>query len=376
MTPDRQRGQIGPRIAIAVCGSYRTSRGRFLPQSPIDLPTACGDLPPPTCRGQAGRLVIMRYRRLGNSGLAVSVVGIGCNNFGRKLDAAATRVVVDAAIDEGITLFDTADVYGDPRGGSEELLGAALKANGKRDDVIIATKFGNPMEGINGPDWDARGSRGYLQRAVEASLRRLGTEHIDLYQLHRPDPLTPIEETLAALDDLVRAGKVRYLGSSNFAGWQLADAAWTARAGHLTPFVSAQNEYSWIHRGTESEIIPACERFGVGMLPYFPLASGLLTGKYRRDEAPGAGTRLSLGQWSGYLARAPWDVIEGLDSFAAKRSIGMIDVAIGGLAAKPAVASVIAGATTAEQVRLNAQAGAWVPTPEDLAELNEITAIP
>lgn len=314
----------------------------------------------------------MRYRRLGNSGLSVSVVGIGCNNFGRKLDAAATKVVVDTAIDEGITLFDTADVYGDPRGGSEELLGAALKANGKRDDVIIATKFGNPM--LNGPDWDARGGRRYVHRAVEASLRRLGTDHIDLYQLHRPDPSTPIEETLSALDDLVRAGKVRYLGSSNFAGWQIADAAWTARAHHLTPFVSAQNEYSWIHRDTEAEIIPACEHFGVGMLPYFPLASGLLTGKYKRGTAPGAGTRLSLGQWSGYLAKAPWDVLERLETFAAKRSISMTEVAIGGLAAKPAVASVIAGATTAEQVRVNALAGAWIPSGDDLAELDEITA--
>ena len=315
----------------------------------------------------------MRYRRLGNSGLSVSVVGIGCNNFGRKLDAAATAAVVDAAIDQGITLFDTADVYGDPRGASEELLGAALKANGRRADVVIATKFGNPMDGLNGPDWDARGSRRYIQRAVEASLRRVGTDHIDLYQLHRPDTATPIEETLSALDGLVRAGKVRYLGSSNFAGWQIADAAWTARSQHLTPFVSAQNEYSWIHRSTEAEILPACERFGVGMLPFFPLASGLLTGKYKRDEAPADGSRLAAGQWSGYLARAPWDVIEGLEAFAVKRDLSMTQVAIGGLAGKPAVASVIAGATTPEQVRINAEAGAWEPTEADLAELNALT---
>jgi aryl-alcohol dehydrogenase-like predicted oxidoreductase len=311
----------------------------------------------------------MTYRRLGPSGLAVSVVGVGCNNFGRKIDLAGTKAVVDAAVEAGITLFDTADVYGDPPGASEECLGAALKANGKRDDVVIATKFGSPM---GGPDWGARGSRRYIVRAVEASLRRLGTDHIDLYQIHRPDEATPIAETLSALDDLVRAGKVRYIGSSNFAGWQIADAAWTAQTAGSAPFISAQNEYSLLDRGIERDVIPACGRFGVGMLPFFPLANGLLTGKYRRDDIP-AGSRLSLDRFAPYLARAPWDVIEKIEAYAQERSLSILEVAISGLAAQPAVASVIAGATTAEQVRANAAAGSWNPTDDDLKTLNEIT---
>jgi aryl-alcohol dehydrogenase-like predicted oxidoreductase len=314
----------------------------------------------------------MRYRRLGNSGLPVSVVGIGCNNFGRKVDAAGTRAVVDAAIDHGITLFDTADVYGN-QGGSEEFLGTALKASGRRDDVLIATKFGGNMNGTNGLDWGARGSRRYIVRAVEASLRRLDTDYIDLYQMHQPDALTPIEETLSVLDDLVRAGKVRYLGSSNFAGWQVADAAWVARTAHLTPFVSAQNEYSLLKRAVEADLVPACERFGVGVLPYYPLASGLLTGKYRRDSPPPPGSRLAGDLWARRHADAPWDVIERLERYARERSLSILDVAIGGLAVRPAVASVIAGATTPDQVRANAAAGSWSPSPEDLAELDAIT---
>src|SRR4029453_3438537 len=224
------------------------------------------------------------HRRLGDSGLVVSVVGIGCNNFGRKLDADGTREVVDAALDAGITLFDTADIYGTPHGTSEELLGAALK--GRRDEIVLATKFGMNMEGLNGNDFGARGSRRYIVRAVEASLRRLETDYIDLYQLHEPDPATPIEETLAALDDLVRSGKVRYIGHSNFSGWQAADAAWVAQTRHLPPFVSAQNRYSLLNRGVETELVPALERFGLGLLPFFPLEMGLLTGKYRRGDAP------------------------------------------------------------------------------------------
>ncbi len=223
----------------------------------------------------------MRYRRLGNSGLVVSVVGLGCNNFGRKVDDAGTKAVVDAAIDQGINLFDTADIYGDPAGASESALGKALK--GRRDDVVIATKFGMDMHGANGVDHGARGARRYVTKAVEASLRRLGTDHIDLYQMHTPDAETPIDETLSALDDLVRAGKVRYLGNSNFTGWQIADADWTARTHGRTPFISAQNEYSWLKRGVEADVVGACERFGLGLLPFFPLASGLLTGKYRRE---------------------------------------------------------------------------------------------
>jgi aryl-alcohol dehydrogenase-like predicted oxidoreductase len=312
----------------------------------------------------------MTYRRLGNSGLVVSVVGIGCNNFGRKLDTDGTRAVVDAAFDAGITLFDTADTYGTPHGASEELLGAALK--GRRDDVVLATKFGMDMEGLNGPDYGARASRRYIVRAVESSLRRLETDYIDLYQLHSPDPATPIDETLAALDDLVRSGKVRYLGNSNFAGWQIADADWTARAGNYTPFVSAQNQYSLLHRQVEAEILPACEHFGLGFLPFFPLDSGLLTGKYRRGEKPAEGTRLSLGRYQRWLDGADWDTIEALSEYAAERGHRLLDVAIAGLTTRPAVASVIAGATTAEQVQANAAAGTWQLTAEDVAALDEI----
>lgn len=312
----------------------------------------------------------MRYRRLGESGLMVSVVGLGCNNVGARIDAERTREVVHAALDEGVTLLDTADVYGE-RGRSEEYLGAALK--GHRDEVILATKFGGDMAGGNGPDWGARGARRYLVRAVEASLRRLDTDWIDLYQMHVPDPGTPIEETLSALDDLVRAGKVRYLGHSNFAGWQVADAAWTARTHHLTPFVSAQNHYNLLRREAEAELVPACRRFGLGLLPYFPLASGLLTGKYRRGDPPPAGARLAAERFATRLAEAPWDTIEALERYAAERGIAPLDVAIGGLAAQPTVASVIAGATTAEQVRANVAAAAWQPSADDLATLDQLT---
>ncbi|MFC7544977.1 aldo/keto reductase [Plantactinospora sp. GCM10030261] len=313
----------------------------------------------------------MTYRRLGDSGLVVSVVGIGCNNFGRKLDAAGTRAVVDAALDAGINFFDTADIYGEPHGGSEELLGAALR--GRRDDVVVATKFGMDMSGMNGPDHGARGARRYVVRAVEASLRRLGMDHVDLYQMHEPDPGTPIEETLAALDDLVRAGKVRYLGNSNFTGWQIADADWTARTAGYTPFISAQNHYSLLQRDVETEVIPACERFGLGMLPFFPLANGLLTGKYRRGEEPPAGSRLAGGgRYAQRFAAAPWDTIEAIEKYADERELSMLQVAIGGLAGQPAVTSVIAGATSPEQVRENAAAGAWQPNDDDLAALREI----
>ncbi|WP_036373079.1 aldo/keto reductase [Micromonospora sp. ATCC 39149] len=313
----------------------------------------------------------MTYRRLGDSGLVVSVVGVGCNNFGRKLDLDGTRAVVDAALDAGITLFDTADIYGEPQGTSEELLGQALK--GRRDEVVLATKFGMDMHGLNGADFGARGSRRYIARAVEASLRRLGTDHIDLYQMHEPDPSTPIDETLAALDDLVRAGKVRYLGNSNFAGWQIADADWVSSSSGRARFVSAQNHYSLLERGVEAEVIPACERFGLGMLPFFPLANGLLTGKYKRGEAAPTGSRLSGGgRYAERLAAAPWDTIEAVEAYAAERGLTMLQVAIGGLAARPAVASVIAGATTPEQVRANAEAGTWQPGDDDLDALDAV----
>ncbi|RSM64837.1 aldo/keto reductase [Actinoplanes sp. ATCC 53533] len=314
----------------------------------------------------------MSYRRLGTSGLVVSVVGIGCNNFGRKLDAAGTRAVVDAAFDAGITLFDTADIYGTPHGSSEECLGAALQ--GRRDEIVLATKFGMDMEGLNGADRGARGSRSYIVRAVEASLRRLGTDYIDLYQIHTPDEATPIEETLSALDDLVRSGKVRYLGNSNFAGWQIADADWTARTAGHSPFISAQNQYSLLQRAVEDEVVPACEQFGLGLLPFFPLDSGLLSGKYQRGITPPEGTRLALERYQRWLDGADWDTIEALTAYGKERGHSLLDVAIAGLAAQPAVSSVIAGATTPEQVRANAAAGEWRLTAEDVAALDQVLA--
>lgn len=312
----------------------------------------------------------MRYRRLGRSGLTVSVVGIGCNNFGGRIDGARAAEVVHAALDHGITLFDTADVYGNEPGNSEKALGAAL--GNRRDEVIVATKFGGDVRGANGPDWGARGSRRYILRAVEASLRNLGTDYIDLYQVHTPDPATPIDETLDALDDLVRAGKVRYLGHSNFSGWQTADAAWVAETRHRTPFVSAQNRYSLLHRAVETDLVPALERFGLGLLPYFPLASGLLTGKYRRGESAPVGSRLDRIGYARILAEAPWTTIERLEAFAEHRGIDLLTLAIGGLAAKPTVASVIAGATSAEQVKANVAAAAWQPSEADLTALDEV----
>lgn len=307
----------------------------------------------------------MSYRPLGESGLMVSAVGVGCNAFGRRIGADQVREVVDAALEVGITLFDTADVYG--QGASEELLGEAL--GGRRDQVVVATKFGMDMQGSNGPDWGALGSRRYVRRAVEASLRRLGTDWIDLYQLHRPCPVTPIEETLAALHELVVEGKVRYLGSSNLAGWQVVDADWTARSAGTSAFVSAQNKYSLLDRAAEAELVPACLATGVGILPYFPLEYGLLTGKYRRDQAPPAGSRLADQAQAQRLAGADWDAIEALERYAVERDLSLLDVAVAGLAAQPAVASVIAGATSASQVRANAAALRWEPAGEDLALL-------
>lgn len=313
----------------------------------------------------------MEFRRLGNSGLVVSAVGLGTNNFGMKLDLDQCRQVTHAALDAGVTLFDTADTYGT----SEERLGELLV--GRRDDVIIATKFGSDVRrrGLdNGEDWDARGSRRYILRAVEASLRRLRTDWIDLYQIHQPDPHTPIAETLSTLTDLVRAGKIRYLGHSNFTGWQAADAEWTARDLGLEHFISAQNRYSWLDRTIEGDLVPGLQHYGVGLLPFFPLASGLLTGKYRRGQPPPDGSRIAAWKAQASLTDAAFDVIEALESFAAERGVTLLDIAIGGLAAKPAVASVIAGATTAEQVQVNVAAGAWTPTASDLVELDRITS--
>jgi aryl-alcohol dehydrogenase-like predicted oxidoreductase len=309
----------------------------------------------------------MRYRTLGDSGLVVSVVGLGGNNFGRRIDEDATRAVVDVAIECGITLVDTADIYGE-KGGSETLLGEVLQ--GRRDRVVLATKFGMDMGGANGPDWGARGSRRYVRRAVEASLTRLQTDWIDLYQYHAPDGVTPIEETVAALDELVREGKVRYTGSSNLAAWQVADADAYARHHGVTRFVSAQNAYSLLDRTAERELAPACNAHGVGILPYFPLANGLLTGKYRRGEPAPAGTRLES-RLDTVRDRA-FDRVDALTQFARDRDLSLLDVAIGGLAAQPAVGSVIAGATRPEQVKANADAGSWEPSVDDLAALDEI----
>ena len=312
------------------------------------------------------------HRPLGQSGLMVSAVGIGCNAFGARIDAEQTTAVVDAAIDAGVTLFDTADVYGGEPGLSETLLGRAL--GGRRDDVVIATKFGGDMRGANGPDWGARGSRRYVRRAVETSLQRLGTDWIDLYQLHTPDPITPIAETLSALAELVTEGKVRYIGSSNFAGWQVVDADWTAHAAGQPAFVSAQNKYSLYDRSADAELIPACEQVGVDLLPYFPLEYGLLTGKYRRGQAAPAGSRLAIPAQAQRLEGADFDRIEALTAYADERGISLLDVAIGGLVAQPFVGSVIAGVTTPDQVKANVEAGRWRPDQDDLDALDEVTA--
>jgi len=307
----------------------------------------------------------MRARQLGNSGLSVSVVGLGCNNFGGRTDAAASRRVMDAAIDAGITLFDTADIYGN-RGGSETIIGEALK--GRRDQVVLATKFGMEMGDTL---TQARASRHYIRRVVEASLRRLDTDYIDLYQLHQPDGVTPVEETLWALTELVNEGKVRYIGSSNFAAWQVAEAEHVARAHHLQRFISAQNQYSLLDRGAEAELLPACSAFGVGVLPFFPLSHGLLTGKYRRGLPAPEGTRLARAAQE-VLRDADFDTIEALETFAQERGHSLLDLAFAGLLAQPAVSSVIAGATRAEQVEANVRAGDWELSGSDIAALREL----
>jgi aryl-alcohol dehydrogenase-like predicted oxidoreductase len=313
----------------------------------------------------------MDYRPLGRSGLMVSAVGIGTNAFSRRVDQEGVSAVLDAAQDVGVTLLDTADIYGGHPGGSEEMLGVALK--GRREEFVVASKFGMGMQGANGEDHGVRGSRRYVRRAVEASLRRLQTDHLDLYQLHAPDPVTPIAETLEALTELVREGKVRYVGCSNFAGWQVADAAWTAETKGLEAFISVQNRYSLLDRTVEQEVTPAAERFGLGILPFFPLEFGLLTGKYARGEEAPEGSRAALDPSRAFwLQEADWDRIEALTSYAEKRAVALADVAIAGLAAQPAVASVISGVSRAEQVRANAAALAWEPSEDDLEELADI----
>ena len=302
----------------------------------------------------------MRTRSLGDGGPEVSVVGLGTNNFGGRIDYEQSVAVVDAALDAGVTLFDTADIYS--QGMSEEFIGRALE--GRRDRVLIATKFGKPMDEL--PE-DRRGSPDYIRAAVESSLRRLRTDVIDVYQMHEPDPATPIEETLAALNDLVNEGKVRWIGSSNFSADQIEAAEEAALRPGLHRFVSAQNHYSLVERGVEDDVLPTCERLGIGFLPYFPLASGLLTGKYRRGEDATEG-RLAGRE----IPDERWDRAEALQQYAAARGVSPLEVAVGGLLAMPAVTSVIAGATRPEQVRANVGAGGWEPSADDVEELRAL----
>lgn len=317
----------------------------------------------------------IEYRTLGRSGLVVSTIGLGCNNFGRTGTASETQegtdAVVAAAIDAGVTLFDTADIYGAERGLSESLMGKALA--GKRDRIVLATKFGMDMAGTNGPDWGARGSRRYIRLAVEASLRRLRTDWIDLYQLHRPDPSTPIEETLATLDDLITEGKIRYIGHSNLAGWQIAEAEFTAQLHGHPKFISAQNEYSLLVRDAEREVLPAVGAYGLGFLPFFPLYNGLFTGKFSRSGGP-ADSRIMMIR-KHLLDDAPWDRIEEYQAFCDERGVSMLAATFAWLLAQPGLTSVIAGATKPEQIVANAEAAtAWEPSPEDIARISEIFA--
>lgn len=318
----------------------------------------------------------IEQRRVGASGLTVSVTGLGCNNFGRAGTPTATlegtRAVIDAAIEAGITFFDTADVYGSEPGLSETLMGEALA--GRRDQVVLATKFGHDL--LPASDFPGgRGSRRYIRHAVEQSLRRLRTDWIDLYQHHVPDPLTPIEETLDALDELVSEGKIRYYGNSNYTGWQIAEAELTARARHRGRFISAQNQYSLLKRAAEREVLPAANRFDLGFFPFFPLQNGLLTGKFTRAGGPQESRVMQSRRhlW----ADAPWDALEEYAAFCDARGITMLEATFGWLLAQPGVSSVIAGATGPEQVQANARAGgAWKPSPADLAEMDRIFPLP
>jgi aryl-alcohol dehydrogenase-like predicted oxidoreductase len=309
----------------------------------------------------------MESRALGKSGLKVSVVGLGCNNFGGRIDLEASRKVVHKALDLGITLFDTADVYGN-KGGSETILGQLL--GDRRKDIVLATKFCMPMDDagvLQGA------SRRYIITAVEASLKRLKTDYIDLYQVHRPDPKTPIAETLRTLDDLVRQGKVRYIGCSNYAAWQMVEAAWTSRDLRLESFISCQDEYSLLARDLERELLPAMQAYGQGMLPYFPLAGGFLTGKYKRNAPMPEKARLSYVQnlADRYITDANWKTVEQLTDFAEARGKSMLELAFSWLANRPTVASVIAGATRPEQVEQNVAAAGWALTAEDMAEIDK-----
>jgi aryl-alcohol dehydrogenase-like predicted oxidoreductase len=312
----------------------------------------------------------MDIRNLGQSGLRVSTIGLGCNNFGGRIDFDATRAVIHKAIDLGITLFDTSDTYGE-RGGSETEMGKVF--GDRRKDIVLATKFGNPMDGSGEKQG---GARRYIMTAVEDSLRRLRTDWIDLYQIHSFDPRTPIEETLRTLDDLVRQGKVRYIGCSNFPAWRLTEARWTAQVHGLNRFISNQDEYSLIFRSPEAELMPAARAAGTGMLPYFPLASGLLTGKYRRNAPMPPGTRLAATQRLAdrYLTERNWAIAEKLGDFVAARGKTMLELAFSWLLSRELVTSVIAGATKPEQLEQNVKAGGWKLSAEELAEIDHITA--
>jgi aryl-alcohol dehydrogenase-like predicted oxidoreductase len=312
----------------------------------------------------------MEQRNLGKSGLQVSVVGLGCNNFGGRINLVATRKVVHKALDLGITFFDEADTYGDPRGSSEECLGEIL--GDRRKDIVLATKFARPM--------DAAGrfqgaSRGYIMAEVEASLRRLKTDWIDLYQQHQPDPLTPIEETLRALDDLVRQGKVRYIACSTLSAWQVVEAQWTAKYHGLHHFISCQEEYSLLSRRLDREMLPALQAYGLGLIPFAPLANGLLTGKYKRHTPLPEGARLTYMQRAAgrYLTDDNWTIVERLEGFAVERGHSLLELAVSWLARRPQVASVIAGATRPDQVEQNARAAGWALTDEDLQEIDRLT---
>ena len=313
----------------------------------------------------------MEYRNLGNSGLQVSVVGLGCNNFGMRLDAAGTKAVVDKCIDMGVTFFDTADVYGG-RGKSEEFLAPALKPH--RRNIVIATKSASPMG--EGPYWRGA-SRRYLMEAVDDCLRRLDTDYIDLYQIHFPDTSTPTEETMRALDDIVKSGKARYVGCSNYAGWQVVESQWVAKSEHLTPFITAQNQYNLLERNIERELVPACKKYGLSVLPYFPLASGFLTGKYRPGEPPPEGTRLAgMGPMAArVLNEKNFDTLMKLEGVAQRSGHTMLDLAIGWLASQPYVGSVIAGATKPEQVEQNVKAAEYRLSPEEMKEVDEILGV-
>jgi aryl-alcohol dehydrogenase-like predicted oxidoreductase len=311
----------------------------------------------------------MKYRTLGASGLEVSLVGLGCNNFGLRMAIEASQAVIHKALDRGITLFDTADVYGN-KGGSETALGRYLGA--RRKEIVIATKFGNPMDATG----MLRGaSRRYIVQAVEASLKRLNTDWIDVYQLHKPDPTTPVEETMRALDDLVRQGKIRYFGCSGAAAWQLIDMQWTAKHHNLNRLVSGEMEYSLLAREPEREHVAAMLAHGIGLLPYYPLASGFLTGKYKRGDAMPAGARLTrFSRYSDrFMTATNWTYLENLEAFAKARGHSLLDLAISWLAAQPVVSSIIAGATKPEQLDLNVEALDWQLNQQDLIEIDRLT---